>query len=107
MEESAKSDTESSVWFTELTDTEMEAITGGLLTNDVLDGWLTAYKNGTLQTITVAARLQRESRSPDSLTNTAVIGLWFYNLPPEDKRTVVGAVASAIVDFAASYLRLT
>lgn len=106
MEKSAQSDTENSVWFTELTEAEMESIAGGAITTAELDGWLTAYQNGTLQPLSVAAKLQRSYRTGDGITDAATISLWFYNLPPEDKRTVVGAVATSIVDFAKSYLQL-
>ena len=107
MRKSAKSVTEKSVWLTELTDAEMESTTGGLLTNDQLDGWLTAYKNGTLQPLSVAAKLQREFKSADGLTDVGIIGLWLFNLPPEDKKAVVGAVGSSIVNFVKTYLHIT
>lgn len=106
MKKSAKSVTENSVWITELTDAEMESTTGGLLTNDQLDGWLTAYKNGTLQVLSVAAKLQREFKSADGITDVGIVGLWLFNLAPEDKKTVAGAVASSLVSFVKTYLHL-
>lgn len=107
MEKSARSITENSVWLTELTDAEMESIAGGAITTADLDGWLLASQNGTLQPLTVAAKLQRSYRTGDGLTDAATITLWFYNLPPEDKRTVVGAVATSLVDFAKVYFHLS
>lgn len=84
----------------------MESITGGLLTNDQLDAWLTSYKNGTLSVLSVAAKLQREFKSTDGLTDVGVIGLWFYNLVPDDKKAVIGAVANSVVNFVKTYLHL-
>ena len=106
MEKSARSITEKSVWLTELTDEEMESIAGGAITTAELDGWLAAYRNGTLQPLTVAAKLQRSYRTGDGVTDAATITLWFATLSRDDKKDVIGAVASSIVDLAKTYLQL-
>ena len=107
MEKSAQSDTENSVWFTELTEAEMESITGGAITTTDLDGWLAAYQNGTLQPLSVAAKLQRSYRTGDGVNDAATIALWFATLSRDDKKDVIGAVASSIVEFAKLYFHLS
>lgn len=106
MERNARSITENSVWLTELTDEEMESIAGGAITTTDLDGWLTAYRNGTLQPLSVAAKLQRSYRTGDGVNDAATITLWFATLSRDDKKDVIGAVASSIVEFAKLYFHL-
>jgi hypothetical protein len=91
-EKSAQSHSENPVWLTELTDAEMEATAGGLLTSPELTDWLNGYKANTLNIPSVVQKLKAEVAAGDLGADLEVAGKWLNKLPKKDKKLITGLI---------------